>query len=1127
MLRIIKSGFYSDGKKRIIEEIASLTSQGKKSLLIVPEQQTVMTEGYVSKLIPPSPEAIFEVTNFTRLSNTVFRALGGLSNEYCDGASSSLIMWRAITELSPALAMMSGRREVNAGLVTNALAAVSEMQSHGIHPEELAKAAEADSVKRDKRLSDKLSDLSKLYTLYKTLLSEKFADIGESADAMIEKLKENPAYLSDTEIFIEGFTSFTEPQYNLLGTLAKRTCVTVNLTVSAGREDAFEFTEVAECERRLVSVVRRFGSDIKLLKEEGYRKKHDPALAEICALLWSTIQPKDNICLQNPEALRIFESQTPFDECEFIASDIKRRVMDGAAYSDFAIVCRRADKYAGILDSALKRAGIPAFTSFRRDASEFEVVKLIYSAYSAARTFERGEVLTYAKCPLSGIPREECDEFEMYVNKWQINGKRFTDGENWNMNPDGYSITHSEATDRKLVRINAIKNKLLAPLIKLAEMTEEAKSAREQARVLLDFLLEIKTEEKLEERAKLLVSLSEHELAEESRALWGVITDALDKIYNISADSPADRETFLSQLKAVLSSADIGAIPAFADEVTVGSADMLRLDSKPHIYMIGINAGEFPSTVSEGSYFSEHDKAVLEQLGLSVKPELETKSARELYIFSRSLSYASESVTLSYSSRNTRFKAAERAEVIDRICKLTGETVKPIKTSALPLTDRLYSPEDAINELNTTGCYSAPVRDALIRSGYEKKVEISEGNVANRDLKLGAAVTEALSKKPLSLTQSRIDKYVSCPFGHFCRYTVKLSDDERAEFDAASIGSFIHAILENFFREAQDENIDYSTLTAEKRAEMLRRAAEKYIDELGEDVTRDSVRTKIKLRRLCRAAAPVVEGLCEEFAVSDFRPIFFELSLNFDDPSVPDPVTYNKKKNSGETENGDASPEKNESCEDTTENPDSEINIYGTIDRVDTYKKGNKVYLRVVDYKTGQKDFSPKDIEEGKNLQMFLYLKALTDEKSREFLKSIGAEEGDELAPAGVIYVKTAVGDVRVSLPDDRLASDTVKSTQLREGMILDDPDVISAMNLKYTPVYSAKSPDTVNEKLRDRLFTEESFEGIMKAVENSVKAVAKDIREGKIEAVPKENGKKLPCQYCEFKPICRSVAKK
>ena len=611
MLKIINSRFAVSARDRFADEIFHLIDEGRSACLIVPEQQTVLTEKYMTKILPPSAVLHFEVTNFTRLANTTFRALGGLSGEYCNSAKKALIMWRALTELAPTLTLTSGRKEINSGLVESSLTAVAQMQNLGLHPTDLSLAADNEEIRKDNRLAAKLKDLSAIFALYKQLLGERYADTGDDAEAMIKKLLANPSFLSDTEIFIDGFSSFTEPQYKLIAILASRTSVSLSLTLPKGREGAFEYHEIAECQRRLVSSARKVGADIKLQREEGYRKNHNEALDEISDLLWTTNRPNDNITLQNSEDLRIFEAKTPYDECSFVCEDIKRRVMGGAFYSDFAIVARSVDNYKGILDGALSDAGIPAFTSFRRDINEFEAIKLIYTAYSAIRGFRREDLITYAKCPFSGIDRTECDEFEMYVNKWQINGSRFTDGEPWSMNPRGYTTKRFEDTEETLIRINRVREKILKPLSALAVRVELAKTVKEQAEVLLGFLTDIDMENSLDARAEKLASMGDNALSEENSALWKIICDSLDTLVSVLGDAPSDAESFLSQLKVVFSATDIGRIPSFVDQVTVGSADMLRLYEKKHIYLIGVNAGQFPANVSDNSYFSDRDRKKL------------------------------------------------------------------------------------------------------------------------------------------------------------------------------------------------------------------------------------------------------------------------------------------------------------------------------------------------------------------------------------------------------------------------------------------------------------------------------------------------------------------------------------
>ena len=1092
MLNILRSGFCSLGHERVLDEAISLAKSGEKVLLIVPEQQTVTTEAQIADMLRGAASLNLEVTNFTRLANSTARTLGGLSAERCDSTRASLIMWQTLTELAPALTVTENSRGISEGLVSRAISAVNEMQSLGVSADELASCADSEQLKGEGRLLGKLSDLSKIYSLYKNLLSERYSDAGDDCALMLRALYENPTHLSDTHIFIEGFTSFTEPQYRIISALAERTALTVLLTMPKGAEGLFEYTEVSEAESRLKSDARRSGTQIKLLYENNPQKTPD-SIRSLSELLWRNYGDFDNISLQNPEEIRIFEAKDPFEECRFIAADIRHRLMMGACASDIAIASGDVQKYEGILDSALKEADIRAFISRGREICDFDAIKLIFSLYSVIRShFSRQSLITYAKCPLSPIGREECDELEIYAETWQINGSRFTDGILWNMNPEGYSTRHTDAHAQSLVRINGIREKLISPLLAFEQDALAAKTVREQAVALYNHLTFIGMEEKLAERAKELMKIGEAERAEQTERLWKTVCDSLDTVVEVLGDLKSDPETFLSLLKIAFSGADIARIPSYFDEITVGDADMLRLYGKKHVYLIGVNMGEFPASHQDSSYFSEKDRAVLSRFIPTICPRIESTSARELYVFNRSFTYARESLTLSYCACDTKFKPKERSDAIDRIIRLTG--VSPVKISSIPLPDRIFNKYDALLMLGEAeGDVKRAVRDALVASGEKKCVEVALGDITNSSLKLYSE--ELASKKAVSLTQSRIDTFSACPLSYFCRYTLSLKEVAPAEFDAANIGTFIHAILENVLRELEKEN--YRELTSEQMQALTRRAAQKYMSDIGEMALGVGI-TKIKIERLVRAALPVVEGLCEELEGSLFRPKFFELAIKAGDAESPEPAVA--KSAAGR-----------------------DVYVYGYIDRVDTYKKGEDVYVRVIDYKTGRKDFSPDDLKEGKNLQMFLYLKSILDTKNEKFKERIGLGEGGRLIPAGVIYVKTSITDKRIDIPSDELAREAVKEAQGREGMVLDDEEIISAMNMRYTPLYSKRTPDKIPDSKRKYLFTEESFDGMMSDALSTVSDVADRICEGDASASPRDDGTALHCEMCEFKPICRS----
>ena len=1090
MLTIIRSGFGSGEGARIADGLCRAIKDEKRCYLIVPEQQTVMAESEMAIRLPKNAPLYFEATNFTRFADTALRALGGLSGEYCDSGKRALIMWRAITELAPTLNITS-RGEVNVGIVDQSLRAVAEMENLGITPEALARSAEL--VAEDKRLSSKLHDISKIYSLYKTLISERYSDSNDAVNFTVKRLAEKPDYLRGAVIYIEGFTSFTEAQYALIARLAARCHVTVYLPIPKGEREGFEYKEILRAEGRLKTYAAREGADVSLKKEDGRFNTQSDLLAELPYAIWKINPQIDNITLQNKDELRIFESQTPFEECDFIASDIRRRVMAGAKYSDFAIIARSADKYTGILDGSLRGADIPYFTSTRVDISSLEAIKLIYTAFAIIKNgFRREDVITYAKCGFSGITRDECDELEIYADVWQINGKRFTDGIDWNMNPAGYSKKKGEGVGEKLLRINGIRYRLVDPLLALAEDIRTHSTVKEGAMALMSFLLKIRLEHRLKDRAAYYRSHGDASAADEASGIWKMIIGSLDSMVEVMGDMPSTADSFLAQLKALFSYVNLGKIPAFVDQVTIGSADMIRLSGKKHVYLMGVNAGEFPASVAEGSYFSDSDRLALAKVGLDIEPELEVKNARELFCFSRAIASASESVTILYTQTDTKFKKLARAEVIDKIIKLTSEAVKPRRISDMSLKERLYSASSTINALDTIGELEySEVKEALINSGWGEVVSISEGEIKNTTMELGKALKEEIyGGGKMALTQSRLDSYINCPLGHFLKYTIKLGVDKRAEFDAPSIGSFIHGCLENFFTSLRDAGISPETLDKAERERLTRSAAEKYLFTMGEDVK--STKTAVKIKRLTRAAIPIIDSLCDEFEKTKFRPRFFELKIDGADAASPDPIKFTSE--SGES-----------------------VYIYGIIDRVDTYENEGNTFVRVIDYKTGVKDFKPTDMENGRNLQMFLYLKAIIDSDKKKFKERLGASNDGKIIPAGVIYVKTSLADAVIDRNSDELALKAVKDKQEREGMILRGEENAALMGEDYIPGANKKDKDSY-------LYSEEDFEKIMQTVEGSVLNIADKIRSGSADATPNIEGQYSACDWCEFKPVCRNV---
>ena len=1098
MLTLMEGGFCSVCHEQLVKKIQSSVLSGRRSLLIVPEQQTLSCEAQMCALLPEYAPRVFEVTNFTRLSDVVFREIGGVNMKYATGTESSLIMWQTLVELSGVISLTGGRKKVNTGTVTKALSAASEMERVGISPEMLTTLVASGRI-TDRRLYAKLFDLSQIWTAYRERLREKTGEVTDGTAALIDRLSENREFFSGTDIFIDGFISFTEPQYRLIILLSELTDVTLTLTLPryAGEDygDAgFEYSEVVDSRERLIRLAGRAGVTVRQEKQHAETESKNIAIRAITPLLFSTSGECCEDALRNITTgggrVRIFEAQTPFDECDFIAADIKRRVISGERYSDIAIVTRNIDAYCDILDNALKLAGVPHFISLKRDISSLEAIKLITTAYATVcRGFRSEDVLTYAKCGLSGVSRDELDEWELYIKRWSIDGRGFTREEGWNMSPRGYKPLDEEDFIA-LEGLNRTRDRIIAPLLAFDEDSLAAATVREHAEALMRLLSDISLEKCLYARAQELFDAGEVEAAEENARLWQTICRSLDTLVSVLGDTPCDRDDFISQLGVVFRDASISRLPSAREQVTVGEADTLRMGRKRHIYLIGVNQGKFPGVAREKSYFTERDKAYLSALGMPIEPDMRLKSSRELYCFARAFSFPDQSVTLSYPTMSAAMSRETPAEVIGRIVELASGRVTVRKINELPLGERIFSPHNALMLSGEAADEEyGEIKCALIDHGLAHTVEIAEGSTKNVSLSLSARTVAMVFGENTYLSQSRLDSFLSCPFSYYSKYILSLGEERRSELSADVVGSFIHSVLENFFSIVWGELGGIESVGEEDIASIAERASEKYLSLiLGGG---GGARMENATSRLTRAAMPVIKGLCEEFSSCKYTPTFFELKTGTGRPDSPDPIVF-------VTRDG------------------GRVVISGIVDRVDTMKVGEDVYVRVIDYKSGSKTFSPSDLEKGESLQMFLYLKSITDTKRPEFLEKMGVGEGGELIPAAVMYVKTRLSDSVIDTHDEAKAEEAAKALCSRDGMLLDDAVSLEGMNGQFLPE-GADKPDS------NRRYTREGWARICETVESVVLEIAENMRSGDISARPKNpSDYRGTCSYCPYRPVCR-----
>ena len=186
------------------------------------------------------------------------------------------------------------------------------------------------------------------------------------------------------------------------------------------------------------------------------------------------------------------------------------------------------------------------------------------------------------------------------------------------------------------------------------------------------------------------------------------------------------------------------------------------------------------------------------------------------------------------------------------------------------------------------------------------------------------------------------------------------------------------------------------------------------------------------------------------------------------------------------------------------------MKLSGVIDRVDTWEHEGKLYLRIVDYKTGTKSFRLDDVFYGRNLQMLIYLNVL---------RKYGAVRyGKEIVPAGIMYLPARSEIKAVKDTDGQSGSGAAKPLK-RSGFVLDDGAVMNAWENSGEQVYI---PVKKGREGGNPPFSAEQIDVLGRWVDTSLAGMSDDIGTGDISADPLFAGESdYACRTCEYKDQC------
>ena len=1081
MLKLV-FGRAGSGKTHMVRgALKKLAQSGaEKLMLLVPEQASFENERAMLRLLGERDARRVSVMSFTRLVDAVQRRCGGFAGRRLDDGGRSIFMSLAVEQVQDSLEVFRKNAE-STELVGLMLRISTELKMCEIPPEELKNAS---AKVPQGTLRKKMNEISLILSAYNALVSQSFIDPLDDLTRLRGILLEHGFFKGYT-VMADSFQSFTAQEYDILEVIlrqADQVCVTVCADSLAGSETDL-FAVGRKTAQKLIHLAGENSIPVAapVILTGGVRFRN-PSLAALEAGIY---RPARMPVSEPPQGVMIYEAKNRYDEASFVSAQIRNLVMSGQyRYRDFAVIARSTQPYDGILDAALERWEIPYFMDRPEPVDAEPLMRLILSAFRVVQFgFRSDDMFLYIKTGLAGLSTRQISELENYTFIWNISGKKWL--EEWTDNPEGFSPKFSEQDTAMLHHINESREAVAAPLKRFADVTSDT-DGEGMAAACYRLLCDVKAAENLRSYAGRLEEEGNPALAERELRVWDLLMKILDQTALVLERTKITRNRYAELLHLVIRTGNIASIPQGLDEVTVGDASRIRAAGPKVVFLIGAVQGEFPLAPGGDSLFSDSERRKLIRLGLPLTDTMENAALRERFLAYSALSIASERLFITWPAADEGGKALAPSSIPDE-----ARAVLP----KIPVRDEMsFNPlwfacadepafELAARKWSSNDVLSATLKDFFRKRGAQDRFAGVERAAKKKPVQFeDRQVSYALFGNTVALSATQIEKFALCRFSYFCRYGLNVRERKAAEMNVLEYGSLMHFLLERLFRNLGSRKI--LSLPPEELHRTILGFLKEYVEQMYGGLGTKTPRFAYLVARIADSAQTVALHIAEELAQSCFHPADFELVVGDSVGPLAIPL------------------------------PDGgEVHVDGKIDRVDLMDRDGIRYLRIVDYKTGEKKFRLSDVVYGLDMQMLIYLAALCENGEKRYGKFV---------PAGVLYMPADRPSVqaRRDAGEQKLKA-TAESKLRMDGLVLDDPEVIRAMDRngggEYLPVRLKNGlPDK-----KDHIVSQQELKSVLSYLKTLIVNMAEELRSGDVTALPLTGKNWDVCKWCPYSSIC------
>ena len=1113
-------GRAATGKSRYCSEcfaaraVKRTLSSTEQCYYVVPEQYMLAAERRILELPEMEGRALLgaEVISFRRLAHRILKKFGGGTGAALDNVGRSMLLTRALTLVANELDYYSSAGSdmaVTAGIFK----LFGELETYNAQVSEIPGKLRKLSAGSEGTSSVKFSDLARIYEKY----AELRAPFGRSESELIMEaaaLAEEHGYFSGAYIWIDEFTGFTGQELTLMEPMLRQAeSVTLALCNSGRHEPVFRALDNTLEAVKALAVSARCGFTVidlndvlselppgsgsagvkqdRLTRESRFMREFEQA--------YTALVP-GKVRLSPEGILDIAGCKNGYCEVLRAAEQILKLRRAGMRFSDIAVAARDLNTYEAYIEVVFSGAGIPYFLDNTRTVRSNPAVMALLTLPSLfIRDMRARDVRELVKSGLF-FSGDRADRLDNQILKERLSGSR-------------RYLADSASPDVKLL------GRLYT---ELKDCFTGAGTIAEAAGGFLNILQKHGVDAAAQARGEQLIIAGDADRAQEELRIWDVILKVFDRIREFLGDIPAGDGLKAARilddlLHSAFSGLEVGLLPQNRDCVTVAGTGRSRLGHRKALILLGVNEGVMPAEITDSGTLTGSERgSVLDSGELKLADDSISRAYKELFMVYSAIFSPTEFLSISFAyTDGANGEMQPSSAVIGRLKRIFGGSIvkswEPEQKYAV--TEDKYGDRGVPEESAADGCAPADPEDGTIPPELSKKLFIRSD--------------------PPVFSASKLEDYADCPFRFLLADGLKLEPRDEGEIRSSDIGDIVHKVLEvgtlrlTGSLSGAGEGTDSSDL-AGRVSEAVDSVFDATVAETfpyPERFTHTELLLIERLRAFCKRS---LHSMLDQLSRSLFRPIAFECTFG-NKPGSLLPALY--VKGGGEL-------------------PDSVL-IQGKIDRLDGFVSDGDCYVRVVDYKSSEKNMKLSDIVSGKKIQLLTYMLAVLDSKAagdrfRELCgapalgspaensvradsdgSAPGSSDGSAPAnkPGAGLYFVFGDGRVKAVSPSDAAIEKASKDRFAMTGFIVDDSEVLRGL---CGSLSSTGEPNEAGYRIPQNLRLDAAgFRSLCGELRKGILNTVDNIASGRFSPSPTpDSANNYACRYCEYRPICGLVVK-